>query len=116
MTDSAAAYHISALRRVVFNAIEVWNGAHPHPLRSHREHGTIAIAQAYVDGSETPAYSITVVCALAGAEQHVFHGHELARVAEHARLTLESKIVAELQRRADRDRDRELVSRFGVAV
>jgi hypothetical protein len=106
----------TALRSLVFAAIDRWNAAHPHPLRSHQEHGSVNITQVYADAGGVPSYTITVVCALAGSGQLAFHGHDLEAVAEHARLTLEHRIETELDRRADKAREDEFDRRYSFAV
>jgi hypothetical protein len=96
---------LAALRDVVFGTIDDWNSIHPHPLRSHHEHGSVNVTYAYTDSGGMPSYTIAVVCTLAGSASLVFHGHDLATVAEHARLTLEHRIGAELEHRAERARE-----------
>ncbi len=102
LTETA---QLSALRDVVFGTIDDWNSIHPHPLRSHLEHGSVNVTHAFTDAGGTPSYTIAVVCTLAGSAPLAFHGHDLAAVAEHARLTLEHRIVAELEHRAERARE-----------
>jgi hypothetical protein len=107
---------VFTLRGMVFEAVEAWNTAHPHPLGSRREHATVNVTQVYADTSGTPSYTITVACALSGSAQLTFHGHDLATVAEHACLTLEHRIPAELQRRAEKLLERAFDRSYGVAV
>jgi hypothetical protein len=116
MTSLHVADQLSALRNAVFGAIESWNTAHPHPLRSHREHGSVNVTQVYADATGIPSYSIVVVCALSGTAHLTFHGHDIAAIAEHARFTLEHRIAAELKRRADKAYEDEFDRRYGVAV
>jgi hypothetical protein len=116
MTSLKFADQLAALRSVVFGAIDSWNAAHPHPLRSRQEHGSVNVTQAYADATGIAGYTILVVCALSGMPQLTFHGQDPAAVAEHARLTLEQKIAAELQRRADRAHDGEFDRGCGIAV
>lgn len=96
---------LDALRALLFGAIDQWNTAHPHPLRSHHEHGSLNITQGYSDANGAPSYSITIVCALAGSAPLAFHGHDLRAVTEHARLTLGHRIEAEAAQRAEKARD-----------
>ncbi len=107
---------LSALRSVVFGAIDAWNATHPHPLRSRKERGAVNVTHAYTDASNDGTYLITVVCAPSGSAQLTFHGDNLADVAEHARLTLEQKIAMQSQRRAGKTYDHEFDSKYGVAI
>jgi len=107
---------LSALRSYLFAEIDRWNGEHPHPLRSHHERGSITVAQVYEAATGAPTFTITIVCTLAGPGQLVFHGHDLATVAEHARLALEHRVAAELQRRDEKAHDDAFERRFGIAV
>jgi hypothetical protein len=113
MMSLDVADQLAALRSVAFGAIDRWNVTHPHPLRSRQEHGSVNVTQVFTDATGIASYSITVVCALSGVAQLTFHGQDLAAIAEHARLTLESKIAAELHRRADKD---DFDRRYDVAV
>jgi hypothetical protein len=70
----------------------------------------------YADASGAATYAVKVVCSLSGSPQLTFHGHDLGAVAEHARLTLEHRIDAELQLRATKLDDDEFDRRYGVAV
>jgi hypothetical protein len=106
---------LSALRNLVFGEIQRWNAGHPHPLRSHQEHGSVSVTEVYADSGGAPSYAITVVCALAGSAQLAFHGHDLAAVAEHARLTLEHRISAEVQHRAEKASDDAFDRGYAVA-
>jgi hypothetical protein len=107
---------LAALRSVVFDAVERWNAAHPHPLPSHREHASVQVTHVYNDATGGPTFTITVVCALSGSAQVNFHGHDLPALLEQARLTLERRIAAELDRRAAKARDNDIEAKFGVAV
>jgi hypothetical protein len=107
---------IAALRRAVFEAIETWNAAHPHPMRSHREHGAVHVTQLYTDAGGSVSYAITVECALSGTPHLTFHGTDLAAVAEQALLTLEHKIDVELRRRAARADHADVCLQHGIAV
>ncbi len=103
MTSLNDTDRLTALRCVVFGAVESWNAAHPHPRRSRQERASLNVTQIFGDTSGLATYSITLICTLAGAAPLTFHGQNLAGVAEHAQLTLERKIVAELERRAQKD-------------
>jgi hypothetical protein len=116
MTSLVFSEQLAALREVVFGAIDAWNGAHPHPLGSHRERGSVNVTHVFADATGAPSYSVVVCCPLSGSTQLTFHGHDLAMVVEHARLTLERRIGAELLRRAEKERDDEFDGRFGLAV
>jgi len=116
MTSLNSADQLTALRSVVFGAIDDWNAAHPHPLRSHHERGSINVNLEYANATGIASYSIIVVCALAGTAQLRFHGQDLVVIAEHARLTLERKIAAELKRRADNACEDEFDRNYGIAV
>jgi hypothetical protein len=116
MMTLTVADQLAALRSVVFEAVADWNAAHPHPLRSHQEHAAVHVTQVYADATGVPSYSITVVCALAGSAQLAFHGPDLATVTEHARLTLEHRIAAELQHRAEKQHEDEFDRRYCMAV
>lgn len=116
MTSLTSADQLATLRQLVFEAVDAWNAAHPHPLGSHREHASVSVTQVYADASGAPSHIITVVCALAGSAQLTFHGHDLATVAEHACLTLEHRIEAELQRREQKLLESDFDRRYGIAV
>jgi hypothetical protein len=116
MTSVAFAVELAALRSVVFEAIENWNAAHPQIRGSQRERGSVNVIQMFTDASGAPSYSITVFCSLTGMSQLTFHGHDQAALAEQARLTIERKIAAELQRRADQAYAGGLNQKFGIAV
>jgi hypothetical protein len=103
---------VAALRSVVFDAVDSWNVAHPHPLRSRQERGSVNVTTIFSDVTGAASYSITVVCALSGVPQLTFHGQDLAAIVEHARLALEDRIKAELARRAHKG---ELDRKFGIA-
>jgi len=108
---------LEALRSAVFGPIASWNAAHPHPLHSHRERATLNVTQIYADAAGIPSYSISVVCTLSGGSaQLAFHGPDLAAVAEHARLTLEARIAAELRHRADKRPADDFEGQYGVAI
>ncbi len=116
MTSVAFADQLAALRGLVFDAIESWNAAHPSARGSQRERGSVNVTQMYTDATGVPAYSITVLCQLSGTSQLTFHGQDPAALAEQARLTVERKIMAELQRRADEAYEGELNRKFGIAL
>jgi hypothetical protein len=116
MTSTAFADQLAALRGVVFEAVEGWNAAHPQARGSQRERGSVNVTQMYSAATGAPSYSIAVFCSLSGASQLTFHGPDPAGVAEQARLTLERRIAAELQRRGDEVYEDELNRKFGIAV
>jgi hypothetical protein len=116
MTSVAFAVELAALRGVVFGAIENWNAAHPLVRGSQRQRGSLNVTQLYTDASGAPSYSITVLCSLTGTSQLTFHGHDQAALAEQARLTVERKIAAEVQRRAGEAYEDGLNEKFGIAV
>jgi hypothetical protein len=103
------------LRSVVFEAVEGWNVAHPQARGSQRERGAVNVTQMFTAATGAPTYSIAVLCSLSGTSQLTFHGSDPGCVAEQARLTLERKIPAELQRRADEASENELNRKFGIA-
>jgi hypothetical protein len=115
MTSVPFAHELAALRGVIFEAVDSWNAAHPPARGSLRERASINVAQTYTDASGAASCSITVLCPLTGMSQLTFHGSDPAAVAEQARLTVERKIAAELQRRADSAYEEELNRKFGVA-
>jgi hypothetical protein len=117
MTSTNGIDQVSALRKLVFGAIDGWNAEHPHPLSSHRERGSISVSVLVNDATGMPNYTIKVICGLAGADHQTFHGHDLDAVAEHARLTLERRIAAELRHRAENEHAAATIeSRYGIAV
>jgi hypothetical protein len=99
----------------MFGAIDSWNVAHPDQRGARRERGSINVSQVYTDRTGEPSYAITVVCTLAGSMPFAFHGQGLAAVVEQARLTLERKIAAELDRRAARARETDVCGDQDVA-
>jgi hypothetical protein len=107
---------LAALRSVVFGAIDDWNAAHPHPLSSRHERGSINVSVTFVDARGSASYAIKVTCSLSGSAHLTFHGPDLAAVAEIARLTLEHRIAVELQQRAAKAADDEFTRRYRVAV
>jgi hypothetical protein len=115
MSSDHAAREIAQLRELVFGAVESWNAAHPHPLRSRHERGSVSVAHVYGTAGGPPSYAIRVECALSGTPQLSFRGTNLAAVAEQARLTLEHKLEVELRRRAGSGRY-ETHHRHGIAV
>jgi hypothetical protein len=106
---------LAALRTVVFGATDSWNAAHPHPLRSRKEHAAINVTHVYADAAGKPSYAINVVCTLSGAPPLAFHGHNLMAVAEHARLALEHRIAAEVRRRLAKLQEDGFDGKYGVA-
>jgi hypothetical protein len=115
MTSVPFARELAALRSVIFEAVESWNAAHPQARGSLRERASINVAQTYTDATGVASYSITILCQLSGASQLTFHGSDPAAVAEQARLTVERRFAAELQRRADAAYEEELNRKFGIA-
>jgi predicted Zn-dependent protease len=116
MTHLTYVDQLAALRSVVFTAVQDWNAAHPHPLGSRREHAAVNVTQVFTDTGGEPSFTITVTCALAGSANLNFHGQDLPAVVEHARLTLEHRIAAEVERRAAKALEIGLDQKFGVAV
>lgn len=116
MTKLVFTDQLESLRHDMFGAIESWNAAHPDQRGARRERGSINVSQVYTDGTGEPSYAITVVCTLAGSMPFTFHGQGLAAVVEHARLTLERKIAAELNRRAERAHEADGYGEHDIAV
>jgi hypothetical protein len=107
---------VTALRTLIAEAICEWNAAHPQRLPSHRERSALNITATFTDGKETPNYTNSIECKLAGRAALNFHGHDLAQVAEHARLTVERRLIAEIQlREANAREDADFVRKYGQA-
>jgi hypothetical protein len=114
MSQADAAAQLAALNTTVLGAVDGWNQHHPQRLPSRKELASIKITERHV--GTVVIYSITIKCKLASPDPMAFHGPNLAKVAECARLTVERKIESELRRHEQKaSDDAQFVQRFGIA-